>query len=462
MPKTTKTIILIGVGLLILILGFYLRYKNHSLVPLPGESTDEYSNSWVGLSLIQLGLPVGRSGLLGYGGSDPRYINVDRIYSTTAGGGPLGINQPWLDHPPLLPLISGGYAYLSGARIFEDAAAQIIRKPMLIIGVISVALVGVLTYQLVGTGAALLAMALFATSPLVTVTSRMIQGENGVSVAFLASLIFLNSYVTKRGNIFLWLSALAAGGALLFKVSGIAVAICGAIILLSQENKKIGLRYWETALFLTVALSFLALFFVYGAAFDWSTFVIVWQSNSTRPYDIGFGSLFDLLTTTKITVSKRLTEGWPLVGWISVFLLMMREKKRLFFFVVLPVLVYLVIFLLMGGSAYGWYRLPFMPFLFIAIAVILADGFSSADKLLPVLLTLIPLGMTIHKLSEAHRLAAIIPLWRYGLPAVIGWFLFGKKARLNRFLYITLILMALAANIWLDLSLTPEFYLKIN
>jgi len=345
---------------------------------------------------------------------------------------------------------------------FEDATARIIRKPMLFIGTATIVLVGVLAYQLVGTGAAILAMALLATSPLMTVTSRMIQGENGVIVAFLASLIFLNWYFTKKKNIFLWLASLAAGVALLFKVSGIAVAICGAVILFSQENKKMALKFWETALFLTVALSFLALFFVYGAAFDWSTFVIVWQSNSTRPYDIGFGSLLDLLTTTKITVSKRLTEGWPLAGWISVFLLMMREKKRLFSFVVLPVVVYLVIFLLMGGSAYGWYRLPFMPFLFIAIAVILTEGFSSAEKLLPVVLTLIPLGMTIHKLSEAQRLAAITPFWRYGLPAVMCWFLFVKKIRVNRFLYITLILMALAANVWLNLSLTSEFYLKIN
>src|SRR3972149_10819104 len=421
MPKTTKTIVSIGTAVLISILGFYLRYKNHTLVPLPGESTDEYSYSWVGLSLIELGLPVSRSGLTGYGGNDYRYINVDRIFSTTAGGSPLEINQPWLDHPPLLSLITGGYAYLSGARVFEDATARVIRKPLLLFGVTTIILVGVLTYQLVGAAAALLAMALLATSPLVTVTSRMIQGENGVIPAFLASLIFLSSYLTKKKKIFLWLAALAAGVGLLFKVSGIAVAVCGAIILFSQENKKMALKFWETALFLTISLSFLALFFVYGAAFDWSTFVIVWQSNSTRPYDIGFGSLLDLLTTTKITVSKRLTEGWPLVGWISVFLLLAVEKRRkLFSFVVLPVLVYLIIFLLMGGSAYGWARLPFIPFLFIAVAVILTEGVSSAEKLLPVVLTLIPLGMTVHKLSEAHRLAAIIPFWRYGLLAVSG------------------------------------------
>lgn len=454
MPKTTKTIISIGFALLILILGFYLRFRNQALVPLPGESTDEYSNSWVGLSLIQLGLPVGRSGLLGYGGSDPRYINVDRIYSTTAGGGPLGINRPWLDHPPLLPLITGGYAYLSGARVFEDATARIIRKPMLIIGVVNVALVGLLTFQLVGTWAAFLAMALFASSPLMTITSRMIQGENGVIIAFLASLVFLNSYLERKKKIFLWLAALAAGGALLFKVSGIAVALTGAFIL-----RK---RFWEAALFLTVSLSFLALFFVYGAAFDWHTFVLVWQSNSTRPYDIGFGSLFSLLTTTKITVAKHLTEGWPLAGWISIFILLAKKQRRLFYFVVLPVLIYLIIFLLMGGSSYGWYRLPFMPFLFIAVAVMLADGFRARDKLLPVVLTLIPLGMMVHKLSEAHQLKVIIPFWRYGLPAIILWFLLVKNVRLNRVLYPILILLALAANIWLNLSLTPEFYLKIN
>lgn len=448
---------------LILVVGFLLRYRNFALVPRPGESTDEYSNTWVGLSLIQLGLPVGRSGLVGYGRNDYRYINVDRIFSTTAGGNPLGINQPWLDHPPLLPLITGSYAYISGARVFEDATARIIRKPMVVLGVVTIALVGYLTWLIAGGIPSLLAMAMYATSPLTVVTSRMIQGENGVIIGFLLTLIFLCKYIDKKKRRFLWLGAFCSGIAIMFKVSGISTAIVGAIIILSQENKTKTIKLWETALFLTVSGSFLALFFVYGAAFGWSTFMDVWSSNSTRPYDIGFGSLYDLVTTSRVTISKHLTEGWPLIGWISVCLLVSQSTKKLFSFLVLPVFVYLVIFLLMGGSSYGWYRIPFLPFLYASTAVILSEGISAKNKLLPVFLILVPLGMSVHKLSEVHQLAAVItPYWRYLLPFLIVWFLLVKAKKINQVLYFGLLIFAIAANVALAYSLTPEFWLKIN
>ncbi len=461
MPKI-KLLITICFFLLILAVGAVLRWRNHTQVPLPGESTDEYSNSWVGLSLIQLGVPVGRSGLVGYGGSDGRYINVDRIYSTTAGGGPLGINKPWLDHPPLLPLITGGYAYLNGGMVFEDATARLIRKPMLVIGIVNIALVGIFAYLLAGPEVGLLAATLFATSPLVVVTSRMIQAENGVILTWLISLICLFIYQKKNRPIYLWLAALTAGTAISFKVSGVVAWLSGAAILLSAEKKTNSRRFWETALFSVISLSFLALFFVYGAAYSFSTFTIVWQSNSTRPYDIGFGSLFNLLTTTKITVSKYLTEGWLLVGWIASLSIIGAKNKKLFSFLIVPLFSYLIIFLLMGGSAYGWYRLPFMPFLFVASAVILAEGFKAKEKLVPVLLALIPLGVTVHKLGEIYNLMPFSQYWRYGLPLVIAWFLFGRNEKLSRGLYFLIISSAIGANIALAYSLTPEVYLKIN
>jgi len=461
MPRINKFFI-ITLVLVILTVSAVLRYRNFAVVPLPGESTDEYSNTWVGLSLIQLGRPVGRSGLEGYKGTDFRYINVDGIFSTTAGGNPLGINQPWLDHPPLLPLITGSYAYVSGARVFEDATARIIRKPMLVMGVFTVALVGYLSYQIFGTGAALIVMALYATSPLMVITSRMVQGENGVIIGFLLALIFLYKYLTKNRLIYLWLAALSAGLAVLFKVSGVSVIICGLFVLLTQENKKLAEKFREAALFLIVSGSFLALYFVYGAAFGWRTFMEVWSSNSTRPYDIGFGSLFDLLTVTKITIGKRLTEGWPLMGWMSLFILMMTKSKKIFSFVVLPAFVYLSVFLLMGGNSYGWYRIPFVPFLFLAGGALLAKGYRSKEKLLPVFLTLFPLGVTIHKLNEISPLSFLTPFWRLFLPVVILWFLIVRNERMNRLIYLALILVAIGANIFLAYSLTPGVWLKMN
>jgi len=71
-----------------LVIAFLLRYQNFASVPLPGQSTDEYSNTWVGLSLIRLGMPVGISGLVGIK-NYPTYINPDRILSSTVPGGAL-------------------------------------------------------------------------------------------------------------------------------------------------------------------------------------------------------------------------------------------------------------------------------------------------------------------------------------------------------------------------------------
>src|SRR3990167_2924109 len=109
---------LIGLCLvLIVVLGYILRRNNYASVPLPGQSTDEYSNAWVGLSLIRLGVPVGISGLVGIR-DYPTYINPDRILSSTVPGGALPISYPWFDHPPMMGKFSGTFAYLRGVRNF--------------------------------------------------------------------------------------------------------------------------------------------------------------------------------------------------------------------------------------------------------------------------------------------------------------------------------------------------------
>ena len=45
--------------ILIMALGYKLRLSGFNSIPFPGESLDEYSNAWVGLSMIRLGVPVG-------------------------------------------------------------------------------------------------------------------------------------------------------------------------------------------------------------------------------------------------------------------------------------------------------------------------------------------------------------------------------------------------------------------
>jgi len=138
-----KTLLGIFVALIIvLVFAYRLRIDGFATVPFPGESTDEYSNAWVGMSLIELGYPVGISGMPVYPNLSFRYINTDRIYSSnTVMGNTLPIASPWFDHPPLMGVVTGGFAYLRGARVFEDAAVAIIRKPVIWAAVASIGLV---------------------------------------------------------------------------------------------------------------------------------------------------------------------------------------------------------------------------------------------------------------------------------------------------------------------------------
>lgn len=449
----------------VVVLGLLLRYHGLSRVPLPGESMDEYSNSWVGLSLIRLGVPVGRSGLLGYGENDYRYINVDGVFATTAGGSPLEINKPWFDHPPGLGLITGGYAYLRGARVFEDTTARLIRIPMLGFSVMTMLGVYVLTKLIMGMGTARLALLLIATSPLIVVTSRMVQAENALVSLWLWSLIFLKLYSDKKEVRWLLMGAIVAGLTTWFKVTGVAVVLSGLIILISNNKKwREGLK--EAGVFGLIGAAFLSLFIIYGWVYDWDLFWKVWLSNSSRPYNIGFEAIFNLLTSTKVTVSKYLSDGWPLIGWIAVMWRLQKKWGEREKFLLVPLGVYLALFLWMGSSAYGWYRIPLLPFLYILTALLINKGISRVGS--STWLLLIPIGINLGQVSRVFVLDWVVKYWRILLPALVmvGVFESLWRKRINKRLRTAVVLItllvAVLSNVWVSWMISrQEVWLKI-
>lgn len=449
----------------VVVFGLLLRYHGLSRVPLPGESMDEYSNSWVGLSLIRLGVPVGRSGLLGYGGNDYRYVNVDGVFATTAGGSPLELNKPWFDHPPGLGLITGGYAYLQGARVFEDTTARLIRIPMLGFSMVMMLGVYVLARLIVGKRTAVLALLLVATSPLVVITSRMVQAENALVGLWLWSLIFLKLYEKKASVGWLLMGAITAGLSMCFKLTGVAVVLSGLTIL-AMGKKNVRERLRDIVVFGLIGLAFLSLFVVYGWVYDWDLFWKIWQSNSSRPYDIGFDAIFNLLTSTKITVSKYLTDGWPLIGWFGVIWGLQKkwgEKEK---YLLVPLGVYLALFLWMGSSAYGWYRIPFLPFLYIFAASLINQGISRYGA--NVWLLLIPMGINLEQISRVRDLNWLVGYWKIILPVLVMVGIIESlwRKQINRRIHtstvIVIVLVALLGNVWVSWMISgQEVWLKI-
>ncbi len=168
LKNSIKVIILICIA----ILSLFLRKRDYAQIPIPGQSTDEYSNSWVGLSLIETGMPIGISGLPNYQNETKEYVNVDR-FTQYLSSDPLTLNYPWMDHPPLLGLITGGYAYTQGARVFEDTIALFIRRPIILISTISVALIMIYCWLNFGFLSAIVSGLIYGTTPLIVLSGSI-------------------------------------------------------------------------------------------------------------------------------------------------------------------------------------------------------------------------------------------------------------------------------------------------
>lgn len=416
--KNNKLLFII-LALIVVVVSYLTRLHLYNRIPFPGETTDEYSNTWVGLSLLKIGFPVGISGLAnGYPDTTYSYINVDRILQSTANGTPASINSPWFDHPVTVGLITGGYSYLKGASVFEDTSISLIRKPFVYIGVISAFLVFTLSWLLFGPLAASISGLIYSISPFVTVTSRLAQAENILIPFFLATLIF-HYLFQKTGHIrFFWLAVIASGLSLLTKLSGISIIFAGLILILSGKG-NLKHKVLNAFVYGLCSISFLLFYLVFGLAFDLSVFTQVLMGNTNRTYGIGPNAIQQLLTSSKVTNIRHFTDGWFLSGWLGFFALTFLRVKNVRFITV-PLITYLAIYLFFGSNPFGWYAYPFIPFLFISLGVLLSRSIRHIRSIpFAVILLLIPIGVSINQMVDPAVFAGYVTHWRLGLVAVL-------------------------------------------
>lgn len=467
MKLYSKKILILVLILVVSAFGYRLRMRDFNKVPFPGESLDEYSNAWVGLSMIRLGVPVGMSGLPGYRFYDSRYINVDRVYQETAKGNTMQINYPWFDHPPMMGVLVGGFGYFKGARVFEDMTASIVRKPIILFASVSIFLTGILAWQVFGPLAGIASTLIMATSPIMVINSRSVQAENGFLPLFLLSLIFLRVYQNKNNRIWLFLCAILTGLALLFKLSAGAILIAILALMLTDNNKKFSVRLQECVVLGTVSISFLGLFFVMGLALDSQTFFRVFLSNSNRAYGIGLGAIADLINTVKAIGGKSLADGWPLVGWMGIIALIRGRKNSAGKYIWIPLLSYLAIYLFFGSESFAWYRFPFMPFLMITAGYLATLVYRNLRYMpISILSLLIPLGINLDKFREVNNMPGLTGAWRLSMFGLLGISLLLSSGRIRKNRYARLAVYLIMAGVfsltiysnWLRLSMINVDY----
>lgn len=430
----------------ILVLGNNLREFSYSSVPHPGEVADEYSFGWLGLSLIEDKYPVAWSGLPAYDKHDFQRINVDGIFDKNSDTKFFSIDKPWFDHPPLFGLISGGYAYIKGAREFVDASVILLRRPMIKIAMITTVSIFILGWKLYGTSTGLLAALLYSVVPTTVISSRLALAENAYIPIFVISLISAIFYIDTCKRIYWALAVFLASAGLLFKLSAISIALTLVLtaLLFGKKEKK-----FLIATVIGGVMIALLMFTIYGLYFDWNTFIKVFMTNSQRFYGAGSEIFFSAIVSSKITANRFLTDGWVTLAWIAMFVILFVEwkKERGGTILALPVVSYFVTFLIFGSEGYGWYRFPFLPFLLIALSRLLYKIFLTPNILLFVALMMLPFGTTVHRLIGVEGFQNYVPLFRYFIGLALGLFtlsLFKKDLLKNiQRIFIALIILSL-------------------
>ena len=427
-----------------------LREYNYAQVPLPGETRDEYSFGWLGLSLIQQKYPIAWSGIGAYENTSMEHINVDHIFDVNPNQPDFPIDKPWFDHPPLFGLVVGGYAHLKGVNSFEDASVIILRRPMLKIALLNIALVFWLASALFNKKTGLVAALLMACIPLIAISSRLALAENGYLPFFLGSVISVDYYLKTKKTKY-WLFSLLVGLlAMLMKLSGGAVFIFLFLIAALYGGKK---RKKLMAQAVIGAFIAFFVFCLYGFYYDWHTFLNVLSVNAQRFY--GSSSEIMLHAIAKSKVVNGFTDGWILTGWISFFVVASRGwmKSKSIMILTLAIFSYAIVYVLFGSEPYGWYRLPFYPFLVISTAYALLLFLKEKNIPLYAILFMLPLGTSLHRLVGVEGFQAYVPVLRCGtLFSLLSLALYFYQPKF-RFLINIIWIMLLALSVFTSVKL---------
>lgn len=335
----------------ILILGFVLRYHHFREIPRHGATFDEFAWTWLGINIINDGVPKSWS-------SQPQYSHREHLIYQ---GAAFWIVTPYLEHPPLFGLVAGSFAKLRGVDTMYELTLAKIRPLSLLLGSYSILIVFLLTSVLYNRRAGLLAALFYASVPTVVVGSRLVQNENFFIPLWLTSLLFINYYLSSKNVLFRNFSILLVSLLPLAKVPWVVAGI-SVVLLLTYSNK------WKDAIYTGISMViFFSSFFLYGYLTDKNLFLALWGLQLAR-YDITFSGLFSIFTKP-LLVDWYYLDGWIYFGWLAIFLLFQDLKK--YAFIILPFLSYLLIyvFAIPDEPSHGWYRYPFYPFLIISVAL---------------------------------------------------------------------------------------------
>lgn len=382
---------------LCLIVAFQYRNRGYWLYPPVASTFDEFAYGWLGMSLLNTGIPTSWSFIPDYANGIPKNArlyfygntvmvnNIVPTYENFASfpkpvrhvqeievdkyKSQFPIVQPYLEQPPLGGILISLPLIFSGKTGFDQASLFDLRKPFVYLGVLTTLLVILLADVWYGRPIALASGFLYATVPTILLGSRLALPENILTFFLLLEILLLEVYLKKKQKTFLFLACLLAFLSPLIKPFGLSLGLVGiAYFVLKQRDIK-------KALFFAAA-SFLAIsaYAFYGISYDKNTFVSVLTYQSSRFFTGPNIFLYKILIP-KIT--KLFLDGWIFFGWLAVVVLSFQKTKHLS--LLIGLFGYLITIVLFGGEDFGWYRLPLYPFLMIAAGFLVVELVKTAN-----------------------------------------------------------------------------------
>lgn len=334
----------------IFILALILRLHNYSQYPQRGASSDEYTYSFMGVSLLTKGYPISWSAFKPY--KNRQNLTIDNLY--------FPIVWPYFDHPPFNGLLVGAWAMLNGENDFNKIKLSTIRIMPIVFSLVSLLLIFLISSKLFNFKSALWSGLIYAVSTIVVVQARMVFAENLLAPLFLLSiyltLLWRKNFTYKK----LLLLGIISGISFWTKELGLCVGVATGMLLISEK-----VDFKKLSFFALTTIAMVSLYFLYGYIYDWGVFWSIFSIQSSR--EIGPKTLLYLLSSP-IIVNKFYYDGWYFLGLIAMFLIWQDYKK--YKYIIIPSFTYffLLVFSLTQEGEMGWYMIPMFPFMAMAIS----------------------------------------------------------------------------------------------
>jgi hypothetical protein len=353
---------------------------------------------------------------------------------------------PWLDHPPLFALMSGGWTILAGQDNVVNLKWGLQRLPMAVISVLTVWLTYLFVKRAYNRGLAFFVLMALVFFPSHVIASRFALAENAIPLFLMAGAyalaVCLSTPTTNTRRISSVMAFTLAFLAPLLKLSGIVVPMTLALFLFMIKRYKLG---WAM---IGVGACSVGTFMIYAWFYGWEVFIGAQKAHVLREQSFeNFWTLFTRMDIGNYTLS----DPSLIVGFIGLIALMVLENKLEFKTYIFSA-VFSLSFLLLYISpveSYVWYKYPLYPWLAIGLGYVFWSLYHERFAYLVIFLPMVGMMLQHSLLVDSQHLRKVAIIIFYAIstvPLLTG----SRIIRLRRVFVVLLVGMFFFQVVWIE------------